>query len=407
MCGTRNQRPKDYRLRDGDGLFLLVAKTGGKSFQFRYKVNGKGQTETLKHVDTLAAARGEAERLRKILAAGDDPKVVRRVVRATKAAANAQTFAVIAASWVNSESRRKKWSADYVDEVEQSLRNHLHKLDDLPVSTIIASITAPILHTVELAAPDMAEKVARRLDSIMDHAVEVGALERNPLPRRKPVKRERQHFAAITTTKGIGKLLRDARAADPCKGIARAHLLLAFCVQRISETVGATWREFDLKAGLWSIPRSRMKRKDKARGPHEVPIPPKLLACADAISRRHHGQLVAGRGDPSRRDHHSDDEPRHHYPDVRFVESIYGHRDDGRYRDARGHHRNDAEGEGSRSGDEREESLDSRADDGGTDAGRAGSVRRDASTAHERCNERRRWTLGSSRATARECRSAS
>jgi integrase len=277
---VRNAKPgpKDYRLRDGDGLFVLVARTGGKSFQFRYKVNGRGQTETLKQADTLAAARVEAERLRKILAAGDDPKVVKRVVRATKAAANAQTFAVIAASWVRSESRRKKWSADYINEVEQSLRNHLHKLDDLPVSTIVASITAPILHTVELAAPDMAEKVARRLDSIMDHAVEVGALERNPLPRRKPVKRARQHFPAITTAKGVGKLLRDARAADPCKGIARAHLLLAFCVQRISETVGATWSEFDLKAGLWSIPRSRMKRKDKVRGPHEVPIPAKLLA---------------------------------------------------------------------------------------------------------------------------------
>jgi hypothetical protein len=82
--------------------------------------------------------------LRKIIAAGDDPKVVKLVARATKAVANAQTFEVIAASWVTSQARRKKWSADYVGEVEQSLRNHLHKLDGLPVSSIVASITTPI-----------------------------------------------------------------------------------------------------------------------------------------------------------------------------------------------------------------------------------------------------------------------
>jgi integrase len=272
------QRAKDYRLRDGDGGFVLVASTGGKSFQFRYKLNGKGQTVTLKEANTLTEARDEFDRLRKIVAAGDDPRVVKRVARAVKVAGNAQTFEVIAAAWVKAEARRKKWSPDYSNEVESSLRNHLHELDGLPVSKIVASVTAPILHTVEFAAPDMAEKVARRLDAIMNHAVERGALERNPLPRRRPVKRARTHYAAITTIKGIGKLLRDARAADPCKGIARAHLLLAFEGQRISETVGAKWDEFDLRAATWSIPRERMKRKDKQRGPHDVPIPPTLLA---------------------------------------------------------------------------------------------------------------------------------
>ena len=57
----------------------------------------------------------------------------------------------------------------------------------------------------------------------------------------------------------------------------RAHLLAAFTAQRISEIVGARWTEVDLEGGVWSIPRDRMKRKDAERGPHLVPIPPKLL----------------------------------------------------------------------------------------------------------------------------------
>jgi len=108
----RNAKPlpdKDYRMRDGDGLFVFVAKTGGKSFQYRYKLNGKGQTATLKGVATLAEARDDAERMRKMVAAGDHPKVIKQVARAAKIAANAQTFKVVAAAWVKSEARRKRW----------------------------------------------------------------------------------------------------------------------------------------------------------------------------------------------------------------------------------------------------------------------------------------------------------
>ena len=173
----RNAKPKDkdYRILDGDGLFVLVSKTGGKSFQYRYKLDGVGQTATLKGSTTLAEARRDVEPLRRMVAAGDHPRAVQRRERAAKVEAKAQTFAVVAAAWVKAEARRKKWSADYIDEVKQSLRNHLPELDLLPVSAIVARVTAPLLQAVEVAAPMMEEKVSRRLHAIMDFAVELGA----------------------------------------------------------------------------------------------------------------------------------------------------------------------------------------------------------------------------------------
>lgn len=270
--------PKDYRLADGEGLFLFVAKTGGKSYQFRYKWNGKGQTATLKEAGTLVEARAEAERLRKMVAAGDNPKVVKLIARAAKVAANAQTFKATAAAWVASEARRKKWSADYVEDVKQSLVNHLSDLDPLPVSKVVASITAPILHAVEINAPGMAERVARRLYAIMDYAVELGALVQNPLPSRRGAKGDRRHFAAVTDLPGLGAIVLAFAAIDnPGESARRAHLLLVFTGMRVSEVVNAKWSEFDLDAGTWSIPRERMKRKDEERGPHVVPLPPALL----------------------------------------------------------------------------------------------------------------------------------
>jgi len=275
----RNAKPraKNYRLCDGDGLFVLIATTGGKAFEYRYKINKKGNTYTLKGVTSLAEARRQMEFLRLMVAAGEHPRDVMRRKRAAKLATDAQTFVVIAAAWVKSEARRKKWSPDYVDEVKQSLRNHLSALDPLPVSSIVARVTAPLLHAVEISAPMMEEKVARRLNAVLDFAIEVGALELNPLPRRRRGKVDRKHFPAVTHLPELGKILRDARAADPCKGIQRAHVLIAFTAQRVSEVVGAAWDEFNLTAGTWSIPRARMKRKDVERGPHQIPLPPALL----------------------------------------------------------------------------------------------------------------------------------
>ena len=111
-------------------------------------------------------------------------------------------------------------------------------------------------------------------------------------PRRKV---ERKHYPAVTDLAGVGAILRDARAADPARASSARIILLAFTALRVSEVVGAKWDEFDLdgidvaigdgrhkehdpNAGNWRVPRERMKRKDKERGPHVVPLPPALLA---------------------------------------------------------------------------------------------------------------------------------
>jgi integrase len=124
----------------------------------------------------------------------------------------------------------------------------------------------------------MAKKVRQRLRSIMDFAVEEGLIAANPIPAPRRHKRtsDRKHLAAVTTRDGVGEILRAAAKADVGRGVRRAHLLLVFTAQRISEVVGARWDEFDLDGGQWSIPRDRMKRKDRERGPHVVPLPPRL-----------------------------------------------------------------------------------------------------------------------------------
>jgi integrase len=149
----------------------------------------------------------------------------------------------------------------------------------MPFTQLTAAVVAPVLDAIERKAPLMVEKVRPRLVAILDYAAEQGIIVGNPLPRvRRGRKAERRHYPAVTDLPGVGEILRAGRASDPCKGIQRAHLLLVYTALRVSEVIGARWEEFDLKAGNWAVPRTRMKRKDAQRGPHVVPLPPTLLA---------------------------------------------------------------------------------------------------------------------------------
>jgi integrase len=281
---VRNAKKKDapYRLFDGDGLALWVSPTGVKSWQLRYRHDGKEQTATLGKLTrmSLAEARTAADEARKLAASGEHLTTAKRVAKAERKADAANTFGAFAAEWVQREAGRQGWSAGYVDEVTASIRNHLADLDRLPLKKITAAIAQPSLDRVEREAPRMIEKVRPRLRAILDDAVVRGLIPGNPIPatrRRKGSNGGKRHYPAITEPKALGAILRAARASDPCKGIQRAHALLAFTAQRVSEVVGATWAEFHLDAGIWAIPRARMKRKDAERGPHAIPLPPALL----------------------------------------------------------------------------------------------------------------------------------
>ena len=287
---VRNAKPREkaYRLADGDGLFLFVPTSGARAWQFRYRYLGRPQTATLgrANVLSLAEARETAQHARKLAASGEHLTVAKRLARVHKQAATSSTFASVARDWINVESKRSGWAPGHKSRVESSLRTHLTGLNSLPVAKITAPLVAPLLNKLESTLPDMAARMRQRLRAILDFAIEQGIITGNPIPaRRRGAGGPLRHMPAVLVDAEIGAILRAAERTHVGDGVKRAHLLLAFCAQRVGEIVGATWAEVDLDTGLWSIPRERMKRKDPTRGPHLVPIPPKLLAAMRAWRR--------------------------------------------------------------------------------------------------------------------------
>ncbi len=281
---------KAYRMADGDGLYLYVAPSGVKSWQYRYRHEGKQQTLTLgklSNVLTLAEARKRTQEARDKAAAGQHLTRDKRLQRAAKSANASNTFELIAKRWAKHEARRNNWTVDYQEEVSASLVNHLSGLNGLPVAEIAARIAAPMLRKVEKSAPNMAKKVRQRLRGILDFAVEDGLIAVNPIPapRRRKSSLTHKNLPAVTDREGVGAILRGADKTEVGRGVMRAHLLCVFTAQRISEIVGAQWDEVDLKAGVWTISRGRMKIKLEERGPHAIPLPPRLLAMMQQWQR--------------------------------------------------------------------------------------------------------------------------
>ena len=279
LCREAKPGDKRYFLQDGHGLRLAVLTTGVKAWQLKID----GTTASLGKYPVpvgLSQARKKADKVRVLAAEGVNYAHHKRQARHERQADRANTFGALKRDWVKREARSQKWTQDYRREVEASLDNHLSALDRLPMTKILAPTLGTALGKVEGRAPLMVEKVRRRLNGILNLAVERGTITGNPLPAvRRGRKVERNHYPAVTELSALGEILRKARAADPCKGVARAHVLLVFTALRVSEIVGGTWDEFDLEVGNWSIARARMKRKDMERGPHVVPLPPVLLAA--------------------------------------------------------------------------------------------------------------------------------
>lgn len=274
---------KPYRIADGDNLYVNIQPSGVKSFQFRYTFDGKSQTASFGQYPTvtLTEARQKADDARKLAGAGKHLTIEKRLAKVRMAAAVADTFEAVASEWQQWAGNKKRWSEDYKQEVEASLRNHLRALFPVPIGDVVAPIAGPLLEEVERRAPLMRPKVATRLSAIIDRAVMRGLLVANPLPAtmiRGGSPGERRNYPAVTDVVELGKILRDARAIDSSRGVQRAHELVVFTVKRISEVVGAEWSEFDLGRGEWTIPRRRMKRKEKRRRDHVVPLPPRLLS---------------------------------------------------------------------------------------------------------------------------------
>ena len=260
---------------DGDGLYLRIQKTGGKSWVFiwrRYGVRreiGLGAYGAGAGQVSLALARAKAEEARAIVGAGGDPKTD----MAERQAAGA-TFGTIADEYISTMT--PKWrGGKTLPAWERFAATYAKALRDIPVEKVSTDDVVRVLRPMWHTKPETASKVRERIKIVLDHAKARGLRTGdNPgqwkghldqiLPA--PAALSRGHHAAVPY-KDVPALVEKIRRIDGMGSRALEFAILT--AARSGEVRGATWEEIDLDAKLWTIPAARMKTGKV----HRVPLP--------------------------------------------------------------------------------------------------------------------------------------
>ncbi len=270
------------RYADGNGLYLVVDPSGSKRWLLRTAINrrrcdlGLGSAQLV----SLADARAEAARLRRIARAGGDPLAERRRERRTVPTFQQAALQVHAAhsSTFRNEKHKAQWLASLTAYVFPAFGERL-------VSAIDSRDVLKALTPIWSTKPETARRLKQRIKVVLDWAKASGHRSGdNPVDGiTKVLPRGRQaatHHAALPYSK-VAAFLETLRAAEASDSSKLAFEFLILTAGRTGEVLGARWEEIDREAKMWTIPAHRIK----AGKEHRVPLSKRCMEILDAAEK--------------------------------------------------------------------------------------------------------------------------
>jgi integrase len=271
------------RHADAHGLYLLVKKSGSRSWVLRMQSEGRRRDfglGSLRDV-SLAEARDAAADLRRQVRRGGDPVAEKRAGRRT-----IPSFETAARACY--ESMRPGWKNKRHESWISSLSNHVFPMiGTKPVNEIDSTLVCEALAPIWLEIPDTANRILQRIGAVLDFALIKGWREeetslrsvRKGLPRQ--VKAD-THLEAMAYA-DVPAFMNALSAALPTVG-RDALRFTVYTAVRSNETRFAVWPEFDLENGIWSIPAERMKAGEA----HIVPLSKPAVALLRRLWKARH-----------------------------------------------------------------------------------------------------------------------
>jgi integrase len=274
---------------DGGGLYLQVSPAGARSWVYRYRHEGRLREMGLGGLRrvSLADARERAQGCRRQLGNGLDPIEERRRERSQRAAQLARTKTFDECTTAYIKANRAGWKNEkHVAQWESTLATYASPfIGSLSVRDIDTAHIVSVLEPIWEAKPETASRVRGRVEAVLDWAkAHRYRDDENParwkghldkvLPARTKVRKVRHH-AALPYAE-VAAFIKTLRVQEGLA--ARALELAVLTAARTNEVIGARRSEFDLEAGMWTVPAERMK----AQRAHRVP----LSATAVVLVRR-------------------------------------------------------------------------------------------------------------------------
>ena len=266
------------KLSDGGGLQLWIMPDGAKRWRLAYRLAGVQKVLAIGVYPAtgLREAREARDEAKKLLATGQDPSLVKRLAKLSKAAASANSFDAIAAELLEKKRREQKAERTIV-KFEWFMSLARPAIGARPIIEITSLEILAVLRPIEARGRlETAKKLRGAIGQVFRFAIATGRAENDPSGALKGALASPtvQHRAAIIEPKAFGGLLRAIAGYEGGAETLAALQLLPLTLVRPGELRAAEWAEFDLDAGIWTLPAP----KTKMRRPHRVPLAPQATA---------------------------------------------------------------------------------------------------------------------------------
>ena len=277
-------KEKQYKLTDGDGMYLRIYPDGKKYWQLQFWFEGKqkvlsfGKWPNVK----LPEARARRYEANKKIKEGINPLDEKRFrsslhienynKKKPREEIKGLTFQQVAHEWhVRQETL---WTKEYSKVVFNSLIIHVFPyLGEIPIVKINKQDVISMLKKLEVVGKhETCYRIRQRLESIFNYAKTNELCINNPAKglNKTFVKPEPKSHSSIPISElpeFLSRMKAD-KVTNLSTVLAMNFLILTFV--RSSELRFADWSEFDIDCAepLWVIPSTRMKM----RGEHYVPL---------------------------------------------------------------------------------------------------------------------------------------
>ena len=290
-AAIRKKKPdldKRIEIHDGHGLYLVIQPTGAKSWAYRYRVGGKSRKLTLGTFPAIdvAKARSLCSSATVKTKAGGDPAIEHR-----RALAADGTFEQVARVFVERYARPKnrtweqntaRWLGFKLGEDDNLVltgKGAAAKWGGRKISTIRQIDVIHLLDgIVDQGNPISANRTLAAVRKLFNWAEGRYGLAGNPCDKVEMPGGETARDRILTDA----ELTAVWKAATEHASLFGSVIkLLILTGQRRNEVAGMDWRELDLPAKLWKLPRGRVKNDNG----HEVPLSEQALAVIENVKR--------------------------------------------------------------------------------------------------------------------------
>lgn len=277
-------KAKDYKLTDGDGLGLIVSKSGRKRWVFAFispdtgKLNNTGLGNY--PVLSLAEAREKRTELKKLVMRGIDPITEKKRAKAQRISEHNLSFEKVFNEWLELEA--KSILPQTLKTKRGRIENHVMPiLKDRGIKSITHGEIADILKETSKTTPQTAEIINQILNRVFLFAVSSGYAEVNIMAnidaKSLIPKTKVEHYAKLTERQDLKAFFNAIYDYPHFETIKNAMKLCLHLPLRAAPLSRLKWDYVDFDRRLLTIPRAEQKIKRSEIGDFKLPLSDEVM----------------------------------------------------------------------------------------------------------------------------------